>query len=121
MNLSACIGCGCDEVHGCIYPHSDTTCYWLRFDAAAHAGVCSRCEDLVEHWDRGGRALLPAIVAERFHRQAMFLYEDEASAKAWVDAPQPGLGGIAPRELIEDGALEQLYALLDALRDGVYP
>lgn len=118
MNLNVCIGCGCDEVHAC--EHGGTGCWWLRFDATAHAGVCSRCEDLVEHWGRGGRAPLPAIIRERFHRQVMFLYDDEASARAWVNAPQQLLGGRSPCELIEAGELEPIYAVLDQARDGVY-
>ena len=120
MNLNVCIGCGCDEVHACVNPHSATTCWWLRFDADAHAGVCSRCEDLVEHWDRGGRVLLPELVIERFHRQVLFLYDDEASAKAWIQAPHPALYDRSPRQLIQAGMLESVYAVIDQLRDGAY-
>ena len=120
MILNCCIGCGCDEVHACANPHSDTACWWMRFNAEDHAGVCSRCEDLVEHWDRGGHALLPQLVLERFHRQVMFLYGDEASARAWIQAPHPELYNRSPGQLIAAGRLESIYALLDRLRDGVY-
>jgi hypothetical protein len=116
--LNCCIGCGCDEVHAC--EHGGTGCWWLRSNAEDHAGVCSRCEDLIEHWERGGHALLPQLVLERFHRQVMFLYGDEASAKAWIQAPHPELYGRSPSQLIEACRLEPVYALLDRLRDGAY-
>ena len=60
------------------------------------------------------------LVVERFHRQLMFLYGDEASAKAWMQAPHPELYGRSPRQLLDAGWLEPVYALLDRLRDGVY-
>jgi hypothetical protein len=122
VNLNACIGCGCDEAHACSMEHAGFTdgCWWLRFSAADRAGVCSRCEDLVPLWNRGVRQPLFDEVPERFHRQVMFLYDDEASARAWVNAPQPLLGNRSPRELIKAGELERVYALIDQLRDGVY-
>lgn len=118
MILNYCIGCGCDEAHAC--EHGGIGCWWLRFNAAGRTGVCSRCEDLVPHWDRGGRALLPKLMTERFHRQVMFLCDDKASAHAWIQAPHPQLGDRSPRELIKAGELERIYAVLDQLRDGVF-
>lgn len=120
MNLNVCIGCGCDEAHACTNQHSDTGCWWLRFSASDRTGVCSRCEDLVPLWNRGVRQPLLDEVPERFHRQVMFLYDDEASARAWVNAPQSVLGGRSARDLIKAGELERVYALIDQLRDGVY-
>lgn len=118
MILNLCIGCGCDEAHAC--EHAGEPCKWLRFRAETRSGVCSACEDLVGHWDRGHHALLPQMVLERFHRQVMFLYGEEASAKAWVNAPHPQLGGRTPASYLLEGRLDPVYAILDQLRDGAY-
>jgi hypothetical protein len=117
-----CIACGCHEHAACPSDgmHIAPTCWWLRLDGRKNAGLCSSCEDLVEHWGRGGRALLPEVIAERFHRQALFLYENEASAKAWINTPQPLLGDRSPRALILAGEIEHVHQVLAQLRDGAY-
>jgi hypothetical protein len=122
MKRPICIGCGCDEQHACPMDHVGfyAGCWWLRFDAAARAGVCSCCEDLVEAWERSERAPQLGTIADRFYRQAMFLYEDKASALAWIASPQQLLGGRSPRELILAGELERVQAVLDQIRDGAY-
>ncbi len=56
--VSTCIGCGCDDTHGC-----PTGCQWLRVDRESGDGICSECGNLVEAWDhnaRRGKALRPA-------------------------------------------------------------
>lgn len=110
-----CIACGCDEQHAC-----DGGCGWLRFDATALVGVCSQCEDLVRVWDasRERRPLRP-LIAERFHRQVLFLY-DEADARAWVTSPQQLLGGRSPRDLILAGELDRVRRLIDQLATGAF-
>jgi hypothetical protein len=113
-----CIGCGCDEHHAC--NHGGTGCWWMRFDAAANVGVCSQCEDLVKAFDQGQREPFLTLIAERYYRQVMFLYEETASALAWLRAPQPVLKNCIPRELILAGRLDELRAVLDQIRDGVY-
>ena len=122
MITAQCIGCGCQESAACPFDATQVadTCWWLRLDVDHAAGVCSSCEDLVPHWTRGGRVLLPDIVVERFHRQAMFLYNDEASAKAWINTPQPALDGKSPRGLILSGQIERVRQLLDQLRSGAF-
>lgn len=117
-----CIGCGCHERAACPFDatHVAATCWWLRFDANLRAGLCSSCEDLVAHWDRGGRAPVLEEIAERFHRQALFLYQDEASAKAWVNAPHELLGRRSPREAILAGELDRVHQVLDQLRSGAF-
>lgn len=116
-----CIGCGCDEKHACPMDHAGLYggCWWVRFDAEARAGVCSACWDLCQAWDavKKRTPFLP-LIAERFHRQALFLYGDEASAAAWMLAPQKLLQGRSPRDLILAGEIERVQTVLDQLRDG---
>lgn len=59
MNISICIGCGCDDNHAC-----DEGCYWLRVDLRENKGVCSACEAHVEAWDRGDRTPHAQPIAE---------------------------------------------------------
>lgn len=122
MSTIYCIGCGCHELAACPFDatHVAERCWWLRFDARLEAGLCSSCEDLVAHWDRGARAPVLEEIAERFHRQAMFLYDDEASAKAWVNTPQRALGDLSPRALILANRLEEVHQVLDQLRSGAF-
>lgn len=124
MNKSAiCIGCGCDEQHGCPMDHLGlyAGCWWMRFDAAAGVGVCSACEDLVRVWDKAStRAPILPLIAERFYRQALFLYDDQGSALAWLHAPQPLLHGRSPRELILAGEIDRVQRLVDQLRSGAF-
>lgn len=133
MTSPICIGCGCDERHACTVeyggvspagmftPHDNRMgCWWLRFDAGSRTGVCSCCSDLVRTWDAGGHGpILPAI-ADRFHRQVMFLYDDEASARAWLAAPQQQLGGRSPQEKILEGGLDEVRAIVDQLASGAF-
>lgn len=120
MILNYCIGCGCDEAHACATDAARGLCWWMRFSARHRAGVCSYCEDQLEHWDGGGRTPRLELVADRFHRQALFLYEHEAAAKAWVNTPHQLLDGRSPRQLILAGEIERVYAILDQLRDGAF-
>jgi hypothetical protein len=61
MNVSVCIGCGCDDNHAC-----DQGCWWIRLDRPASVGLCNRCEvDHVDAWDRGDRTLRAVPAAER--------------------------------------------------------
>jgi hypothetical protein len=126
MRRSICIGCGCDEDHACMvrerHTHAFSPCFWLRFEAASRTGVCSACEDLVKVWDaaKTHEPILP-LIAERFYRQVLFLYEDTASALAWLRAPQLGiLGGRSPAELILEGRLDEVQTVLDQLRSGAF-
>ena len=118
MTTIHCIACGCHERAAC--PFEADTCWWLRFDSRFQVGLCSSCEDLVAHWDRGGRAPVLEEIAERFHRQALFLYDDEASAKAWVNTPHRQLGDLSARDLILAGRIEEVHQVLAQLRDGAY-
>lgn len=122
MKRPICIGCGCDEQHACAMDHVGfyAGCWWLRFEAETRVGICSACDDLVSRWDDGERAPQLGLIADRFYRQAMFLYEDKASALAWVAAPQLLLGDRSARELILAGELERVQAVLDQIRDGAY-
>lgn len=122
MSTIYCIACGCHELAACPFDgtHVAERCWWLRFDARLQAGLCSSCEDLVAHWDRGGRAPIRDEIAERFHRQAMFLYEDESAAKAWVNTPQRLLGQLSPRALILAGRVEEVHRVLEQLRSGAF-
>lgn len=123
-----CIGCGCDEDHACISTQAaiaelelGPTCCWLRFDAKARAGVCSECEDVVALWEKGARAPQLELIASRFYRQAYFLYQDKASALAWVASPQLGIfGGKSARDLILAGRIDEVHTVLDQLRSGAY-
>lgn len=123
MKRPICIGCGCDEQHACDMHHVGLYggCWWVRFDAEARLGVCSACWDLVKAWDatKHHTPFLP-LIAERFYRQALFLYEDKASALAWLHSPQLLLGGRSARELILDGDLDRVQTVLDQMRDGAY-
>lgn len=123
MIRAFCIGCGCDEENGCTVNYWNglmeqcVGCWWVRFSAA---GVCSACADLVGIWDQGVRKPQLAVIAERYYRQALFLYEDPAGALAWMVAPQQLLGGRSPRELILAGELERVHALLEQFRTGAF-
>lgn len=71
--LAVCIGCGCDDAHGCveasledviethfvdgILVEAPQACHWLRLDRGARLGVCSACRGSVERWDAGDRDL----------------------------------------------------------------
>ena len=122
MNPAICIACGCHENAACPFDatHIASACWWLRFDSRFQVGLCSNCEDLVAHWDRGGRAPVLEEIAERFHRQAQFLYDNEDSAKAWINTPQPLLGDRSPRALILAGEIEHVHQILAQLRDGAF-
>lgn len=126
MKPAICIGCGCDEGHACEVTYfnglaeQQMGCWWLRFDAAENTGVCSQCEDLVKGWDQGQRRPILALIAERYYRQVLFLYEDKASALAWMRAPQQLLCGRAPYDLILAGELERVQALVDQLATGAF-
>lgn len=126
MKRAICIGCGCDEQNGCTVNYFNGLteqcmgCWWVRFSAQPLAGVCSSCSDLVGRWDEGLRDPQLELIAERYYRQVLFLYEDLASAVAWMMAPQPMLGGRVPRELILAGELERVQSVVDQLKSGVY-
>lgn len=122
MSTALCIACGCGETHACHFDGQGVapTCWWLRYSGKDLAGLCSSCGDLVRDWDRGRRTPLLEIVAERYWRQAMFLYQKEADAKAWVEAPQELLGGRSPRALILAGELDRVHQILDQLRSGAF-
>lgn len=122
MKRAICIGCGCDEQHACpMDPAGFFACWWMRFDAAAGVGICSCCEDLAAAWDKSrNRAPILPLIAERFYRQVLFLYDDKADALACIAAPQAILGNRSPRELILAGELEQVHQLLDQIRAGAH-
>lgn len=117
MATAICIGCGCDEHHAC--EHGGTGCWWLRYQANPPAGVCSRCEDLVVAWDAGARTPNLGSIADRFHRQVMFLYDEESSARAWMQATHQQLGR-SPADAILDGELDDVRAIIDQLQSGAY-
>jgi hypothetical protein len=119
MTAALCIGCGCDDRHACNALFG-VGCWWLRFDATEGAGVCSCCQDLLADWDNFGRAPRTDLIADRFWRQATFMYENEASARAWMAAPQQLLGGRTPRELVLEGKIADVQRVLDQLRAGAY-
>lgn len=128
MKPAVCIGCGCDEQHACPMDQVGlyAGCWWVRFDAEGRVGVCSACWDLARVWDSARKStarriepILP-LIAERFYRQVMFLYEDKASALSWLASPQQVLGGQSPRELILAGELDRVQTMLDQLREGAY-
>lgn len=119
---ATCIGCGCDEAHGCPFGHLHVTdpCWWLRFDAKTNTGVCSACDDLAGAWDKGERAPLLEVIALRFYRQAMQLYRDPQDAIAWMRIPQPLLGGRSPSEAIRTGQLVDVQRVLFQILDGAF-
>lgn len=122
MNGPICIGCGCDEAHGCPADHGFgiVTCFWLCFDARAKVGVCSCCEDLARAWRVDGvRAPYLPLIAERFYRQAMPLYITRVNALIFMRTPHPALDRRSPHEAILRGELERVRALLDLVRVGV--
>ena len=38
----------------------------------------------------------------------------------WLDKPVPLLGGKTPREAVEDGEVEKVFAVIEALKDGTF-
>lgn len=117
--LNLCIGCGCDEEHACsVLGEGSIGCWWLRFEAETRRGVCSACEDQVKAWDAGERALQLELVADRYYRQVVFIYNDVAGAIAWLSTPQELLGGRIPRDLILRGKLRRVQAVIDQIRAG---
>jgi len=72
MNVSTCIGCGCDDLHACV--DDGVPCSWLIKDPHLGLGVCSMCPGEVRRWHKGERKLavkalvrqaLPIIEADR--------------------------------------------------------
>lgn len=129
MKTSICIGCGCDEIHACQVPanlHVDHgaaggACWWLRYNATEKLGVCSACEDLVRAWDSAkSHAAILALIAERYYRQVIPLYQNKADALAWLTTPQMVFGGQAPRDLILAGELAKVQVVVDQLVSGAY-
>lgn len=122
-----CIGCGCDEEHGCDIQYFNglmencLRCWWVRFDVANRVGVCSACWDLVKVWD-AAKELKPIypLIAERYYRQVLFLYDDKPSALAWLHSPQALLGNRSPYELILAGELDRVQTMVAQIRDGAY-
>lgn len=119
-----CVGCGCDEHHACVEIGllvGGPNCWWLRFDASAGVGLCSACEDLVRVWDAARtHPPLTALIAERYYRQVMPLYENKADALAWMARRQPLLGNRSPRELILAGELDKVRAVAHQMLCGAY-
>jgi hypothetical protein len=124
MKNAICIGCGCDEIHACVIPArceaGAEVCWWMRFDAARKTGVCSACEDLRKGWDQGQHQPILTLIAERYYRQVLFLYDDRAAALLWMRSPQPILKGRSPRDLILEDRLEEVQTVLDLYRDGAF-
>lgn len=123
MRAAICIGCGCEEDHGCALSGAGAPvgCWWIRFDADERTGVCSGCWDLARVWDaaRDHRPILP-LIAERYYRQLLFLYGDQASALAWMNAPHQLLGGKSARDVILAGGLDRVRAVVDMMRSGAF-
>lgn len=121
MKTAICIGCGCDEDHACPGTHTpDIGCWWLRFDAGTNTGVCSACEDLVKPWDNGPHKPILPLIAERYYRQVLFLYDDKASAIAWMATPQYLLRHNSPRGLILEGRLDLVQTLVQQIQEGAH-
>lgn len=57
-DLVVCIGCGCDDLHGCIGDDGEA-CHWLRVDDEEQLGVCSECPEHVARFNAGDRSLGP--------------------------------------------------------------
>lgn len=57
MEISTCIGCGCDDNHACFDEIAGQPCSWIRVDRGAGLGVCSACPDHVERWDKGDQEI----------------------------------------------------------------
>jgi hypothetical protein len=53
MEGAICIGCGCADDRAC-----DGGCHWLVRDEEDDRGVCSRCIDHIERWQRGERNVI---------------------------------------------------------------
>jgi hypothetical protein len=120
-----CIACGCDERHACPVNLVDAGapeqgCFWMRFSVDAGVGVCSECGDFVRAWDNGARAPIYPLIAERFYRQVLFLYNERSSAVVWVASPQQLLHNKSPRELILAGDLDRVRALVDLISSGAF-
>lgn len=78
--IASCIGCGCDDFHAC----RPDSCYWLRVDYNAGAGVCSECPEHVEAWDRGDRTphAEPAAIDEAFRSGELRIHRPEQQRPA---------------------------------------
>lgn len=124
LKPAICIACGCDDDHGCpaatCQVGDERTCFWLQFDAEKRVGLCSECGDFRNVWKQGAREPIYPLIAERYYRQVLFLYEDKASALAWMLAPQYLLRQRSPRDLILAGDLEPLQVLVDMLQSGAF-
>jgi hypothetical protein len=123
MTSPICIGCGCDEEHACPIPCDGVPypgCFWLHFDAKANAGLCSACGDLAHVWKAGKRTPQLELIADRYYRQVLFLYDDAAPAQGWMILQQAALQGSSPRELILAGQLDRVQAMVDGIRSGAF-
>jgi len=83
-DVASCIGCGCDDFHAC-----PDGCWWLRVDYKAARGVCSRCEEHLEAWDRGDRTPR-AVSAAELEREEERALERVPSLPAPAPVLKPG-------------------------------
>lgn len=51
MQMATCIGCGCDDLHGCWDEEANAPCHWLRVDRDLRLGVCSACPGYAQRWE----------------------------------------------------------------------
>jgi putative toxin-antitoxin system antitoxin component (TIGR02293 family) len=59
--------------------------------------------------------------AYRIYRRACEVLNDEAAAKAWINAPQPALGDKRPIELLTlDIGVDTVINILNGIEDGGY-
>lgn len=67
--VATCIGCGCTDNRACINEDTGEACHWLAVDYAAGVGVCSKCPDDLDRWEKGDRCNLSAVLAAKITRE----------------------------------------------------
>lgn len=80
--------------------------------------------ETVSRWNQG--KAFPRPDAEKLLLQLEFIIDqlsdmyEPQDARLWLYAPQRPLGNRSPAELIQDGKSQEVIAVVNQLRDGVY-
>jgi hypothetical protein len=80
--------------------------------------------ETVSRWNQG--KAFPRPEAQKTLLELEYLIEQLADfyepqeARLWLFARQKRLGGVTPAELIQEGKIDEVLAVIDQLRDGVY-
>ncbi len=92
--------------------------------AADVANLLNTRPQAVHRWSEGKAFPLPGaemqLLALEFIIDELSDFYTPQEARMWLYAPQRLLGDVSPAELIQEGRAQEVIAVVNQLRDGVY-